>query len=325
MRIAVTGATGHVGVNLVKSLVDKGFDVTALIHKNPSIFNGLNIDKVNGDLLIPDTLSKFCKDADVVIHLAALISIGSSSFNQVQMTNVVGTKNLVEAAKVIGVRKFIHFSSIHALIHEPLDQPMDENRELAIDSKISYERTKAIAEKWVLEQQSENFDVIVLNPTSIIGPKDPGPSLMGEFICGAYKGTIPGVVPGGYDWVDVRDIVDATIEAINKGRGGERYILSGSWLKIKEFADIFIEVSDKKRLLPVIPLWLATIGVPFLFLFSKLTGTKPLYTKESLSILQSGNQNISSKKAQKELNFNPRPLKETLADTYSWFKENKYF
>ena len=201
---------------------------------------------------------------------------------------------------------------------------MDESHDLAINSNIAYEKTKAISETLVFKYQSEKLDVIVLNPTSIIGPADHTPSLMGNFICMLYKGNLPGVVPGGYDWVDVRDIVDASIAAIEKGKGGNRYILSGKWQSVKHFSDLFISISDKTSSIIVLPFWLARIGIPFMHIFAWLTNTKPIYTKDSLDILQSGNRQISSNKAKADLGFNPRPLKNTLRDTYLWFKENKY-
>ncbi|NQU33741.1 MAG: NAD-dependent epimerase/dehydratase family protein [Bacteroidetes bacterium] len=325
MKIAVTGASGHVGINLVKKLVQLGHDVRVLVFNGTKLLEELEVEKIKGDLRIIESLFSLCEGVEVVFHLAALISIGNDSEKTVYSTNVDGTKNLVTAAKKAGVKKLIHFSSIHALIHEPFDIEMDESRAIAVNSNITYERTKAIADQWVLQQQSNDFDIVIMNPTSIIGPEDNGPSLMGEFICMVYQGRLPGIVSGGYDWVDVRDIVDASIAAIDKGRGGERYLLSGSWLSIKDFADILISVSNKKRKIPVLPLWLARIGIPFLHIYAKVTNTKPIYTRESLSILQSGNRLISSNKAQIELGFNTRPLKETLSDTYLWFKENNYF
>lgn len=324
MKIAVTGATGHVGVNLVVSLVKKGYDVQVLIHKNPNIFNGLAIKKVSGDLLEPESLLPFCRGADIVVHLAAVISIGGDSDKVVYDTNVEGTKNLVLAAKKEGVRKLIHFSSIHALKQEPFDIPMDETREIVLDSKLAYERTKAIAESWVSEQQSDDFDVVIVNPTSIIGPQDHSPSLIGEFMCGAYRGAFRALIPGGYDWVDVRDVVDATIAIIEKSECSNRYLLSGNWLSVVSLADLFMSVSDKKKKFIILPTWVARIGIPFMYLYARITKTQPVYTTQSLDILQSGHRNISSEKARKELGFNPRPLSDTLKDSYLWFKENKY-
>ena len=325
MRIAITGASGHVGINLVKRLDDLGHDLKVLIYNSDIVLEGVEVKKVKGSLQDMESLARLCEGVDIVFHLASLISIGSDSYEQIYATNVDGTKNIVNAARSAGVKKLIHFSSIHALVHKPYELPMNETKAIAVDSPIYYERTKAIAEDWVLKQNSNDFEVVVLNPTSIIGPVDTKPSLMGELMRRVYNHTIPGVVPGGYDWVDIRDIVEATIAAIDRGRAGERYILSGKWLSIKGFTDMFVDVSDKNNQLPVLPLWLAKLGVPFMFVYSKLAKKTPIYTFESLDILQSGNRNISSKKAQMELGFKSRPIEETIFDTYNWFKENDYF
>lgn len=324
MIVAVTGASGHVGINLIKKLLTHEYKIRVLIHNNNKLHLENSVEYYYGDLTKKNTLTDFCKGADVIIHLAAKISIGSNSKQQIYKTNVIGTQNLAEVAKDNGIKRFIHFSSIHALKNEPLDEKMDESRGFAKDSPIDYERTKAIADEWILGQNSENFNVIVLNPTSIIGPADYGPSLMGQFMCNSYKGYIPGVVNGGYNWVDVRDIVDATIKAIKKGKPGNRYILSGEWVNLKDFSDSFFSFSDLNKKMLVIPLWMAYMGIPFLKIFAQLTKTTPLYTKQSLSILQSGNKKISSDKAKKELDFKTRPLEETLKDSYNWFKENNY-
>jgi len=201
---------------------------------------------------------------------------------------------------------------------------MDESKSPATGSALAYEHTKALADEWILTQQADDFDVIILNPTAIIGPYDFQPSLQGSFIIRLYKGTLPGLVPGGYDWVDVRDVCEATRSAISHGKGGERYILSGHFVTIVEFASQVAEVTGKKINKTVLPLWLTYVGVQFIYLWSELRGQKPLYTKQSLFILQSGNRKISNLKARKELGFNTRPLSETLKDTLDWFKENKY-
>lgn len=324
MKIAVTGATGHLGVNLVKRLIDQGHDLKVLVYNKVKVLEGLNLEIVKGSLQNIESLQSLCEGVEVVFHLAAFISIGSNSDKKLFDINVLGTQNIVNSARNAGVKKLIHFSSINTLVQEPFNQPMDETREINTDSEMSYERTKAIAEKWVLEQQSNNFNVVILNPTVIIGPVDTKPSFMGEVMRLIYTRRIPGLFPGGYDWVDVRDVVEAAIVAIEKGRGGERYILAGKWLGIKNFADIFIECSDMNSFVPMLPMWLARLGVPFMWLYSKLTGRPPVYTNVSLDLLNSNNRFVSSRKAQTELGFNPRPLEETINDTYNWYKENNY-
>lgn len=321
--IGITGANGHVGSNLVRRLIQEKHAVRVLQFNDHEGFDGFSVEVVTGDLNDPSSLLSFCKGLDVIIHLAAKITIGNNSFESVYKVNVDGTKNLVKAAKETGVKKFIHFSSIHALKHDPMDVPVDESRPLATDSNISYEKTKSIADEWIMTQHADDFEVVVLNPTAIIGPNDFKPSLMGQMLIRLYNGTLPGLIPGGYNWVDVRDVCNAACNAIERGKGGERYILSGTWKSVADYAKLACAVNGKKMNKPIFPLWLAKVGLPFIQVYSKLAGQHPLYTNQSLMILQQGNKNISNEKAKKELGFNPRPLAETLEDTIAWLKENK--
>jgi nucleoside-diphosphate-sugar epimerase len=319
MRIAVTGASGHIGLNLVKRLIDDGHFVRVLIHRNNKVLKNLGIEFFSGNLIEAESIVGFCDNIQVVFHLAAVISIGPDSDENVILTNVLGTMNLLTNAKNAGVGKFIYFSSIHAYDHMPYDIQMDETNNVVTHSDMPYELSKALSENLVISQQCINFDVVVLSPTSVIGPEDHGPSLMGKFIQNTYRNRISFLVPGGYDWVDVRDVINAAVNAIEHGKGGQRYILSGVWMSVKEFADILARLKGKKGILIVIPLWLAKIGVPIVKFYSRLIGSKPLFTIDSLSILQSCNKNISSHKACKELDFSTIPLRETLNDTIEWF------
>jgi dihydroflavonol-4-reductase len=323
VKIGITGANGHVGGNLVRRLLPQYGKIRVLQYREHLALDGLEVERVHGDISEPETLDRFCEGLDVVYHLAAKISIGHNSFDLLYDTNVQGTMNLVEAAKKHGIKRFIHFSSIHALENKPYSEPMDETRPLATHSPMAYEKTKSMAQKWLSGQQSPDFDVIILNPTSILGPYDFKPSLMGDFIYRLYRGAIPGLIPGGYDWVDVRDVCEAAANALHQGTGGESYILSGHYRSVVAFAELLGQVTGKEIRKPLLPLWLARVGVPFLYAWSKINGQHPLYTNQSLDILQSGNSNIRNEKARKELGFNPRPLAESLRDTIAWMKENQ--
>jgi dihydroflavonol-4-reductase len=323
MNIAVTGANGHVGGNLCRELVRQGHSVKALVYSDDTALKGVSVQRISGDLSKPTTLDELCKDTEVVIHLAALISI-SGKKQQLESTNVQGTLNLIGAIRRSNVRRLIHFSSIHALDHFPLDLPMDESRPLVEHATMMYESTKAKGDRIVLDNVSRGLDAVILNPTAILGPYDYKPSLMGQVLLRLYNGRLPALVPGGYDWVDVRDIVQATIAAISDGKKGERYILSGRWTSVKELAMLMEEVTGKKMVRMILPTFVAKIGVPFIRLFSKMTGQHPLYTYQSLDVLMQGNRMISNAKARKELGFSPRPLKETLLDSITWFKENNF-
>ncbi len=324
MKVAVTGANGHVGACLTRLLLDEGHEVRVLIHSGSRALKGLDIETVKGDLDNPVLLEHFCRDRDVVFHLAAKISIGSESYEEVYKINVKGTQNLGLAARKAGVKRFIHFSSVHALQQQPLNMPVDEQRPLALSSGMFYGKTKALAEAWILEQNEDDFQVVVLNPTAIVGPCDYQPSYLGRVIQKIYNQTLPGLVPGGYNWVDVRDVAQAAVNAIKKGKPGERYLLSGEWQSLKTLAKMTCEQANKKCRMPVFSFWLAHAGVPFIVMYARLKKQEPLYTKTSLAILQSANHNILNKKAIKTLGFSHRSFAESLADTIEWFKKHQY-
>jgi dihydroflavonol-4-reductase len=322
MKIALTGASGHIGANLCRKLLEDNHDLRVLTNKFTDSLEGLDLEAVKGDILNMTSLKELAEGAEVLIHLAASISINGDQ--QVLDTNVVGTKNVLDAVRRCQVRRLLHFSSIHALVHQPRDQILDEGRQLAVSDHIIYNQSKALAEELVRHAVASGLDAVIINPTSVIGPNDFKPSLIGQAIIQLYKGKIPALIPGGYDWVDVRDVVAGTISAIENGRTGQSYLLSGHFKTLLELYEEIIVIQGKDKKLPVIPFWLAKVGVPFLKAWARVSGNRPLYTKESVEILKTSHSNISSKKARKELGFESRPFKDTIRDTIKWFKENGY-
>ncbi len=324
MHIAITGASGHIGANLCRSLVEGGYTVRALIHKNCASLEGIHTEKMNGDLMDQASLEAFVEDVDIVFHLAGVISIRRQDFSDVFEKNVRGTRNILAAARKSSVKRVIHFSSIHALVHEPLDKTLDETRPLALHDRMAYSRSKAYAEKEVFDSVRQGLDAVILNPTAVIGPEDHEPSLMGQALILMSSGKLPFLVSGGYDWVDVRDVVQAAITAMVKGRRGERYLLSGHWEGLKAIADRISRFTEHTRKRKTCPHGIAQLGLPFINLYCRFTDTGTLYTKDSLRALRTSHHNISHEKARIELDFIPRPLKDTLRDTIDWFKAHKY-
>jgi dihydroflavonol-4-reductase len=324
MKFALTGASGHIGANLCRTLIDQGHQVKALINKYTRSLDQLNIEVVNGNLLDISSLSSLIKDADIVIHLAATISINGKNDQELLAINVEGTKNLLQCLRENPVQRLIHFSSIHAIVHEPLDTVLDETRALATDDHILYNQSKAFSEQLVIDAAKEGMDAVIINPTSVVGPYDFRPSLMGKALLQIVNRKLPGLISGGYDFVDVRDVVDGTLKAIEKGRTGESYLLSGTWMSLPDLAKMIGGITGDEGKWRILPYWLAELGVPFLKGYARLRGTDPLYTRESLEILKTSHRMISSDKAKKELGYNPRPVEETIQDTLTWFRENNY-
>jgi dihydroflavonol-4-reductase len=320
MTVAVIGASGHVGNNLCRALLEKGYKVKALVHHNSASLEGLNLTQEKGDILDPQGLRDFLTGCEVVFHAAGKISIDGDKDGMLYAVNVTGTKNIVEACLASGIHKLIYFSSIHALQQLP-EGPLDESRPLVEQSNLLHDQAKSDAEREVIKGIAQGLDTIIIIPTAAIGPNDFQPSLMGQGLIALYNRKLPSLVDGGFDWVDVRDIAKAAIAAMERGKPGERYLISGMWKTVKDLAYL---VEEATGVLPpkfTSPQWLAKMGVPLVKAMSKITHTPLLYTYETLEVLVRCNHNISSLKARRELGFYPRPLSETLKDTFDWFRE----
>ena len=322
MITVVTGASGHIGANLVRSLIANGRPVRAVIHRNAQAMEELNIEIVQGDICDRTSLYAAFDGADVVYHLAARISIMMDEWPLFELVNVAGTRNVVEACLRCGVRRLIHFSSIHALAQEPLDVTVDESRPLVESEGCSpYDLSKAAGEKEVRQGIEKGLDSIILNPTAIVGPLDYKPSLFGKALLALARGRLPALMAGGYDWVDVRDVVAGAIQAEERAATGARYLLSGHWVSLCDVASIVAQITGVPAPRFVCPMWLGRIAAPIVTVYDRLKGRRPLYTSASVKALRS-NRNISHEKASRDLDYFPRPLRETIIDTLRWFEVN---
>jgi dihydroflavonol-4-reductase len=323
MKVAVTGASGHIGNCLVRELKNQGAAVKVLVHNFKTGLDETNVETIPGNLLDTGSLDSLCEGVEVVFHLAAQIAIANTESSQVIDTNVTGTKNILKAASKANVRKFIHFSSIHAFQAEPLDMILDEDRPLVDSNTTVYEYSKAEGERQVKKAAKEGLNAVILNPTAVIGPYDARGSLLGQALRKIYQNKLPFLVAGGYNWVDVRDVVSAAINSIESGRKGENYLLSGEYLSLQELSVIISRISGC-RIPATVPVSLARLALPFLTVYSFVTNKQPLYTNQSLNILVNSPSKISNAKARKELGFEPRLLEQTLRDTFDWYRENNF-
>ena len=321
MVVAVTGASGHVGTNLIPHLIEKGYQVRVLVHRNTHVFEHLNVTPIRGDLLNKESLTECIDGAKIVIHLAGVITLERKS-EEVLRVNIDGTRNLLETSTGLGVKKFIFFSSIHALNVFPLNGIMDETRELNYGSQFDYDKSKVRGEEMMLDTARNGMHTVILNPTAIIGPNDSKPSQLGKAITQFYRGKIPALLNGGYNFVDVRDVVDATLQAIERGRRGERYIVSGYWQSIRGLAEAVHNNGGRKPPKLTVPFWMARLGAGVLNYFSTGKNDERLFAPTSLDTLEHSHKNISHDKASRELGYRPRKFEQTIQDTVNWFRQN---
>jgi dihydroflavonol-4-reductase len=321
----VTGATGHIGNVLVRKLLEQGKKVRALIWRgeDTSSIRDLELERVEGDVLDPESLRPALEGVDTVYHLAGLISIMPGRQPFVWKVNVEGTRNVLEASRHANVRRLVYTSSIHAIQRAPHGVEIDES--LGFDPNNpygEYDRSKAAASLEVQKAAQSDLDAVIACPTGVIGPYDYRGSEMGEVIRGAAEAKPMFYVEGAYDFVDVRDVADGLVAAAEHGHRGESYILGGHKISVRYLLETVREVTGKAFASIKIPFSLAELAAKFAPWYYLRTKAKPRFTPYSLEVLQS-NANISHAKARRELGYKPRPVIETIADTVRWYFENR--
>jgi len=324
--VVVTGATGHIGNVLVKKLVEQGEKVRVLIlpSEDSIPINGLDVERVFGDVLNPKSLSRVFEGADTVFHLAGIISIMPGKNEQVRLVNVEGTNNVIKACKKLGIKRLVYTSSIHALKRTQHGIVIDEKVPFDPENPFgAYDRSKAEASLLVRKATDNGLNAVIVCPTGVIGPFDFRRSEMGQLIQDCSRQIPQLYVEGAYDFVDVRDVAIGLILASKLGITGETYILSGHRTTIQNLMRTIEKITEKQILRIRIPIFLARIVALLAPTFYRLTKMKPHFTPYSLEVVGS-NSNISHAKATKEFGYKTTPFEETLKDTVKWFKENRH-
>ncbi len=325
----VTGAMGHLGRNILQQLAKAGRRVRGLVLPGEEIYPPLvgKFEPVVGDVRDMHSLEALfygLADEEIIfIHTAGIVDISSEVSPRVYEVNVLGTKNAVDICLAHHVRRFIHVSSVHAIPEAALHRRISEvGRFSPALVAGGYAKTKAEATQVVLDAvKNHGLPAIVLHPSGIIGPLDPGSNNIVDAIGRYMEGKLPVCPAGGYDLVDVRDVAKACIAAADSGRVGETYILSGRHYEIK---DVFRMLKDmglrlKNRPCPTVPGKLVT---PFARVAERVAirhKRAPLVTPYSMQALAS-NDNFSHEKASRELGFWPRDIADTLRDTARWLR-----
>lgn len=324
----VTGANGFVGNNLIRKLVENPKNqVRALVSsaQRAEALQGLDCEIFVGDVTKIETLQKIFEvpeDAEVyVIHCAAIVYIKSKPNPEVYRVNVGGTRNIVEKTLEIGA-KMVYVSSVHALPVLPDNAVMTEIKDFD-PAKVEgeYAKSKAEAARYVLDAvEQRGLNACTVHPSGIIGPYDYKISHLTQMIEDVMNGSLKMGVKGGYDFVDVRDVVKGIIAACEKGKAGECYLLTGNYISVEDLLGMVTKAAVKPPIRTYLPIWLAKAVAPLAEVYYDMKKQKPLYTKESISVLGS-NANFSHAKAERELGYTVRDPQETIKDTVEWLEE----
>lgn len=323
----VTGASGFLGNNIVRRLSKIGAgEIRALLLPCDSgeALKNLSCKVYRGDVTQPQTLGGIFEGTEncelFVIHCAAVVYIKTKRNQTVYDVNVNGTKNIVKMTLRKG-GKLVYVSSVHAIPEKPQGELMTEISDFSPKTvNGQYAKTKAIAADFVLRAVRERgLNACILHPSGIIGPYDYTGSHLTQLFADFANGRLKACVKGGYDFVDARDVAKGVISACDNGRAGECYILSNRYVEVKQLLDIAAEVTGRKKISVMLPMWLAKATASLSEKYYELLGQPPLYTKYSLFVLAS-NSVFSNQKARTELGYNCRNIYKTVKDTMLWLK-----
>jgi dihydroflavonol-4-reductase len=319
-RVVVTGGSGHVGVNLVRSLLADGHSVTVVDARRPVTGMRLGACWIRADVRDTRQMRGAFDGAHIVYHLASVISVIGGMRGLVESVNVNGTRSVASAALAAGVHRLVHCSSVHAFdVARHRGEPITETSTRSTDPRLpAYDRSKAASEVELRRAFDRGLDAVSINPTGIVGPIDEQPSRMGTLLLALWHRRLPAVVSGGFDWVDVRDVVAALRAAAARGRTGESYLVAGHRLSIRQVSELASSCTDRAWNPPIAPAWAVRACAPVATWLARHTNNPLLPTRETLHALATFPV-VDDSKARRELAYQPRPFHETLADLYRYF------
>src|SRR5438046_3393853 len=325
MTTLVTGAAGFLGSHVARQLVARGDDVRVLLRTSSTnrAIADLSLEYVTGDLRDPASPRHAMTGVNVGVHVAADYRLWARRSREIYDSNVVGTKNLLAAAKPVGVEQLIYTSTVATIA---VDRPKLPNE--FTDAKLEemvghYKRSKWMAEREVLNAAKNGLPVIVAMPTTPVGPWDWKPTPTGKIILDFLNGKMPGYVETGLNFVGVEECAAGHLLLAEKGKVGERYLLGGENLTLKAMLDMLAKVTGLRAPSLKIPHGLA-LGVAYAnTVFSRLLGREPVIPIEGVKIAQHL-MFVDVKRAQKELGFKPGSVAAALERAVRWYADNGY-
>ena len=325
-RVLVSGANGFVGSAVCLALLRHGYAVRALARpiSDTASIDDLDIEIVRGDLLDPPSLQRALEGCEGLFHVAADYRLWARNPDEIRMTNVRGTRNILAAARDCGVKRIVHTSSVATLgLHED-GTPADEDTPARyVDMIGEYKRSKYLSEKMTRRRARAGQDIVIVNPSAPVGPRDRKPTPTGQTILDAARGKMPAYVDTGLNIVHVDDVAEGHVLAYERGKRGRRYILGGENMSLREILGSIAKLTGHaaprvrlphRALLPVAHAAEA---------WARVSHHAPTITVAGLK-LSRHKMYFTSHRAEAELGYHARPAQEALADAIQWFRDNGY-
>lgn len=327
MRIFVTGATGFVGSHVARSLAAAGAELRLLIRKTSRIghLEGLKAELVTGDLLQPENLRSALLGCDALVHVAADYRLWVPDPNTMYAANVEGTKALLRLARETDVHHVVYTSTVATMGFRSDGTIIDEETPVSIENMIGhYKRSKFLAEQEAIAAARRGQRVVILNPTTPIGADDSKPTPTGRIVLDFLNRKFPAYVDTGLNLVDVDSVAAMHVTALDRGTSGERYILGGENLTLKQILDRMAAMTGLPSPTMQVP---HSVAMTFAFfdewITGRMLGHEPRATVEAVRM---GKKKMfaSSAKAQRDLGFEVVPVDSALQAAIHWFRANGY-
>jgi len=327
MLAFVTGATGFVGSHVARALAEQGADLRLLVRAGSDRRNieELKAEQAIGDLRDPASIEKAIAGCDVVFHVAADYRLWVRDPEQMYRSNVEGTRIVLEAARKNGVRRVVYTSSVATMGFTANGHPADEDSAVSLENMIGpYKRSKFMAEEVAIAAGRSGVDVVVVNPTTPVGERDIKPTPTGRIIVDFLKKKFPAYVDTGLNLVDVTECARGHVAALEKGRSGERYILGGENLTLKQILDKLAAITGLPSPKVKVPYVMAlATGVVDEMVTGRILGREP---RATIDAVRMGRKKmfVTSAKAERELGWKTVPVNDALRRAVEWFQANGY-
>lgn len=318
----VTGASGFVGWHVARRLLERGYRVRALARPGSEV-RELDVEVVRGDLRDAASVERAASGCGVIFHVAADYRLWAPDPRELYRSNVDGTRHVMAAARACRAERVVYTSTV-GTIGIPADRPGDEDTPVRLRDMVGhYKRSKFLAEVAARQEAQAGLPVVIVNPTAPIGDHDFKPTPTGHIILDFLRGAMPAYIDTGLNFVDVRDVAEGHLLALERGRDGERYILGAENLTLEEFYQRLSAVSGLPAPRRRIPYWLAFAFALASTGWARLTGRPPRAPLEGVRMARK-KMFVASEKARRELGYEPRPIDGALRRAVEWFRANGY-
>jgi len=326
MTTLVTGASGFVGYHVTRMLLEKVKNVRVLVRPTSSTrtIENLKCEIVTGDLRDPLSLSKAVAGVSRIFHVAADYRLWAPNPTEIYENNVGGTRHLIDAARLAGVERFVYTSTVGTMAVSGAAGLPDESTQANVSQMIGhYKRSKFLAEQEVLKAAGQGFPVVIVNPTTPVGPVDWKPTPTGRIIVDFLNRRMPGYVDTGFNVVPVEDVAEGHWLAAERGRIGQRYLLGGSNMTLKEFLDALAGVSGYPKPRLRVPHALAFAAGLSENVLARLAGREPRIPLEGVRMARH-KMFVDCSLAARELGFQPGSIDAALDRATQWYIANGY-